>query len=112
MDDLVDMWKRLRTAHQSQVATSQFHAMQKLLSIQREDTKSPTDYVTHTNSAMNDLIALAPSTLTIQNIIDEIGIHAAIAWLDQAKYGAFTLSPLQLAPSTIPLYPQHSGTRT
>ena len=68
--------------------------MQKLLSIQNEDTKSLTDYVTHTNSATNNLIALAPSTLTIQNIIDVIGIHAAIAGLDQAEYGPFTLSLL------------------
>ena len=37
-----------------------------------------------------------PSTLTVQNVIDEIGIHTAIARLDHVKYGAFTSSILLL----------------
>ena len=47
---------------------------------------------THINSATNDHIALALSTLTVQNVIDEIGIHTAIAGLDHIEYGPFTSS--------------------
>ena len=70
--------------------------MQKLLGIHKEDTESLTDYITRVNSATNDLIALAPSTLTFQNIFDEIEIHAAITGLDHIEYGAFTSSILLL----------------
>lgn len=38
-----------------------------------------------------------PGTLMIQSIIDEIGIHAAIAGLDHIEYGAFTSSILLLS---------------
>jgi transposase InsO family protein len=96
MDDPVEMWNRLRSAHRSQVANSRFHAMQKLLSIRKDDVESLTDYITRINTATNDLIALAPSTLTVQNIIDEVGIHAAITGLDHVDYGAFTSSLLLL----------------
>ena len=94
MHDPIKMWKRLRTAHWLQVMTIRFHTMQKLLSIWKEDSESLTDYVTRINSTTNDLIALAFSMLTIQNIIDEIGIHTAIVGLDQTEYGAFTSSLL------------------
>ena len=70
--------------------------MQKLLSIWKEDGELLTDYITQINTATNDLISLAPSTLTIQNVIDEIEIHTAIARLDHVEYGAFTSSILLL----------------
>ena len=82
MDDPVEMWKRLKATHQSQNANNHFHAMQKLLGIHKEYAESLTDYITHVNSATNNLIALVPNMLTVQNIIDEIGIHAVIAGLD------------------------------
>lgn len=94
MDDPVEMWKKLKTAHRSQVANNHFHAIQKLLNIQKEDAESLTDYITWINTTTNDLKALAPSALTVQNIIDKIGVHVAIAGLNQIKYSTFTSSLL------------------
>ena len=71
--------------------------MQKLLSIWKEDGELLTDYITQINTATNDLISLVLSTLAVQNTINEIGIHAAIAGLDHVKYGAFTSSILLLS---------------
>jgi Pol polyprotein, beta-barrel domain len=70
--------------------------MQKLLSIRKDDTESLTEYFTRINSATNDLISLAPSSLTVPDIVNEISIHAAISGLHQAEYGAFTSSVLLL----------------
>jgi hypothetical protein len=97
MDDPIEMWKRLKAAHRSQIASSRFHAMRKLLSMRKDDGESLTDYITHINTATNDLIALAPSTLTTQKIIDDIGVHAVLTGLDKAKYGAFTSSLLLIS---------------
>ena len=97
MDDPIEMWKKLRAAHWLQIANSCFHAMQKLLSIWKDDTESLTDYITHINAATNDLIALTLSTLTIQNIVDEVSIHATITGLNQVEYGAFTSSLLLIS---------------
>ena len=46
MDNPIEMWNRLRAVHRSQVANSHFHAMQKLLSIWKEDGELLTDYIT------------------------------------------------------------------
>ena len=51
-----------------------------------------TDYITRINTVTNNLITLAPSMLTIQNIINEIGIHAVITRLDHVEYSTFTSS--------------------
>ena len=53
IDNPVEMWKRLRMAHWSQVENSRYHAMQKLLTIWKEDAESLTDYITHINTATN-----------------------------------------------------------
>lgn len=71
--------------------------MQKLLTICKDDTESLTDYVTHINVTTNDLIALMPSMLIVQNIMDEVGIHAEIMGLNQIEYGAFTSSLLLIS---------------
>ena len=110
MDDPIEMWNRLRSAHQSQVVNSQFHAMQKLLSIWK-DNGELMDYITQINTATNDLISLALSILTVQNVIDEIGIHATIAGLDHDEYGAFTSSYCSVSLIVKPS-PQPSGMRT
>ena len=78
MDDPVSMWKNLKSTHQSQVANSRFFAIQKLLSAQKEDTETLTEYAMQINSASSELKALVPSTLTVTNIIDEVSIHAAV----------------------------------
>jgi gag-polypeptide of LTR copia-type len=96
MDDPIAMWKKLKDAHRSQIANGRYHAIQKLLRIQKDDTESLTEYFSHITSATNDLIALAPSTLTATDIINEIGVHAAISGLDQTEYGMFTSSLLLL----------------
>ena len=49
------------------------------------------------DTATNDLIALTPSMLSIQTLIDEIGIHAAVTGLDYIEYGAFKSSILLLS---------------
>ena len=90
MDDPIAMWKKPRSSHRAQVANSRYHVIQKLLSICKDKTESLTDYVTRVNTATNNLIALTPSTLTIKDILDKIGMHAAISGLDQTEYGAFT----------------------
>jgi hypothetical protein len=90
MDDPVAMWLNLKTTHRSQIANSRYHVMQKLLSIHKDDTESLMEYFMHINSATNDLIGLAPSSLAVSDIVNEIGIHAVISGLDQAEYGAFT----------------------
>lgn len=97
MDDPIVTWKRLRAAHQSQVANSCFHTVQKLLNMCKDNTESLTDYITCINTTTNDLIVLAPSTLIMQNIINEIGIHVALMGLDQTKYRAFTSSLLLIS---------------
>ena len=58
MDNPIKMWNRLRAMHWLQVANSHFHAMQKLLSIWREDGELLTDYITWINTATNDLIVI------------------------------------------------------
>jgi gag-polypeptide of LTR copia-type len=90
MDDPVKMWNKLRSSHHSQEANSRYHSMQKLLSIHKEDSESLSDYITHVNSATNDLMALAPTTLTISDIVNEIGVHAAMSGLNHTEYGSFT----------------------
>lgn len=70
--------------------------MQKVLSICKEEEESLTDYITHINTVTNNLITLAPSMLTIQNI-NEIGIHAVITRLDHVEYSTFTSSILLLS---------------
>jgi gag-polypeptide of LTR copia-type len=96
MDDPVAMWSRLKDAHRSQAANSRYHAMQKLLGIHMDKAESLTEYFARINLATNDLVALAPSTLTVADIMNEIGVHTAMAGLDHAEYGAFTSSLLLL----------------
>ena len=96
MDDPVSMWKNLKSVHQSQVANSRFFAIQKLLSAQKEDTETLTEYATRINSASSELKALVPSTLTVTDIIDEVSIHAAVTGLDKTEYGSFASSLLLL----------------
>ena len=96
MDDPVSMWKNLRSAHQSQVANSRFFAIQKLLSSQKEETESLTEFATRINSTSSELKALIPSNLSVTDIIDEISIHAAVTGLDEAEYGSFVSSLLLL----------------
>ena len=96
MDDPVSMWKNLKSAHQSQVANSWFFAIQKLLSSQKEDTETLTEYATRINSTSSELKALIPSKLTVTDIIDEISIHAAVTGLDESEYGSFASSLLLL----------------
>ena len=96
MDDPVSMWKNLKAAYQSQVANSQFFAIQKLLSSQKEDTETLTEYATRINSTSSELKALIPSMLTVTDIIDEISIHAAVTGLVESEYGLFASSLLLL----------------
>ena len=58
MDDPIAMWKKLRSSHRAQVANSRYHAIQKLLSIHKDEMECLIDYVTRVNTATNDLIAL------------------------------------------------------
>ena len=96
MDDPVSMWRNLKSAHQSQVTNSRFFAIQRLLSSQKEETESLTEFATQVNSTFSELKALIPSNLTVADIIDEISIHAAVTGLDKAEYGSFVSSLLLL----------------
>ena len=96
MDNPIAMWDNLKNAHQSQGANGCYHAIQRLLTTRKEDAEMLTEYISRIITATNDLVALAPSTLTAKDALDEGGMHAAIRGLNHEDYGAFTSSILLL----------------
>ena len=96
MDDPHGMWTALKAVYQTQKANSRFYAMQALLAIHKENTESLSDFITRVNTAGSNLKALIATTLTVNDVIDEMCIHSAITGLGEGEYDSFTSSVLMI----------------
>lgn len=118
------LWEMLKSNNQTQSPVTRFHAVQRLLNLSQFEEESLTSFMDRVIHATDELYALipiapagstptvtvttststtiatasTPKPLTVQDLVQEIGIHAALNGIDNERFGPL-ISSILLMPS-------------